>query len=226
MQAELKSILIVEDNPVLLCVLTEIFSGLGWSVRVATHGSGALEEIRAEAPEILLSDLNMPGVSGFELLSITRLKFPAIKVVAMSGAYSGSQVPPGVAADAFYAKGGRLADRYRRRSLVGDPDRVAKVEGACLAPSIRCSNERPGDPVDDMLRVFPAEPISADECSPAAHPGHLSHCRCVVQIATVHELCDMDLTLPCSLAPTRQRGESAHVHYGAMRSSEGTVNLQ
>jgi len=61
--------------------------------------------MRHEAPDILLSDLNMPGMSGFELLSVVRRRFPAVLVIAMSGAFSGDQVPCGVTADAFYPKG-------------------------------------------------------------------------------------------------------------------------
>jgi CheY-like chemotaxis protein len=53
----------------------------------------------------LLEEPYMPRMSGFELLSIVRLRFPAIAVIAMSGAYSGMAAPQGVAADAFYAKG-------------------------------------------------------------------------------------------------------------------------
>ena len=74
-------------------------------MRSAVDGFSALSEIRQEAPEILLSDLNMPGMSGFELLSVVRRRFPAMQVIAMSGAFSGNGVPPGVAADAFYEKG-------------------------------------------------------------------------------------------------------------------------
>jgi CheY-like chemotaxis protein len=44
-------------------------------------------------------------MSGFELLSTIRTQFPAIPLIAMSGAFSGSQVPDGVIADAFYEKG-------------------------------------------------------------------------------------------------------------------------
>jgi CheY-like chemotaxis protein len=77
-------------------------------VRTAEDGFSALAEILQEIPEILLSDLNMPGMSGYELLSAVRRKFPAIRVVAMSGAFSGNEVPSGVAADAFYQKGSSL----------------------------------------------------------------------------------------------------------------------
>jgi hypothetical protein len=46
----------------------------------------------------------MLGMSGFELLSVLRRKFPPLAVIAMSSAFSGGEVPTGVAADAFYQK--------------------------------------------------------------------------------------------------------------------------
>jgi CheY-like chemotaxis protein len=55
-------------------------------------------------PDILLSDLDMPRMSGFELLSIVRRRYPKIKVVAMSGSSPRGKIPQGVAADAFYDK--------------------------------------------------------------------------------------------------------------------------
>jgi CheY-like chemotaxis protein len=98
-------IVVAEDNVVLLSVLSEILKECGYSVRTAPDGLGALAEIRNQTPQILLSDLNMPGMSGLELLSIVRRRYPRIRVVAMSGAHSGESVPRGVAADAFYEKG-------------------------------------------------------------------------------------------------------------------------
>lgn len=82
-------------------LLTEI----GYDVRSAENGFAALFEIGQLIPDILVSDLNMPGMSGFDLLPVVRRGFPAIRLVAMSGAFSGSAVPYGVAADAFYEKG-------------------------------------------------------------------------------------------------------------------------
>ena len=103
------SILIVEDEEPIRTSLAEILKVLGHRVRCAADGIAALVEINQEIPEILLSDLNMPGMSGFELLSAVRRRFPAIRVVAMSGAFCGHQVPDGVTADAFYAKGNGVA---------------------------------------------------------------------------------------------------------------------
>ena len=98
-------LLIVEDNVILRTTLSFIFLEYGYDVRSAADGFSALVEIRREAPDVLLSDLNMPGMAGFELLSVVRRRFPEIRVIAMSGASSGDRVPPGVAADGFYEKG-------------------------------------------------------------------------------------------------------------------------
>jgi CheY-like chemotaxis protein len=98
-------IVVVDDNPVLVSVISEIFCECGHSVRAVSDGFVALAEIRKGVPDILLSDLCMPGMSGYELLSVVRRRFPTIRVIAMSGAFSGGKVPHGIAADAFYAKG-------------------------------------------------------------------------------------------------------------------------
>ena len=101
-------LLIVDDDTSLRTSLSELFSVIGYRVRSASDGVAALSEIRNEVPDAILSDLNMPGMSGFELLSIVRGSLPAIKLIAMSGAFSGYKIPSGVTADAFYEKGGNM----------------------------------------------------------------------------------------------------------------------
>ena len=91
-----------------------VLSELGLRVRSASDGLAALMEMRHEAPDILLSDLNMPGMSGFELLSVVRRRYPAVLVIAMSGAFSSDQVPCGVTADAFFPKGSGVAILMRK----------------------------------------------------------------------------------------------------------------
>jgi CheY-like chemotaxis protein len=70
-QAKVK-FLIVDDDPYTRMSLSHIFTELGYSVRRAEDGFSALFEIRQEIPDIILSDLNMPGMSGFEFLSVVR----------------------------------------------------------------------------------------------------------------------------------------------------------
>ena len=102
---EMHDVLVADDNPLLVSVLAEIFRESGYSVRTAPDGFVALAMIRDRIPDFLISDLNMPRMSGFELLSIVRRRFPRIAVIAMSGAYPGTTLPCGIPADAFYAKG-------------------------------------------------------------------------------------------------------------------------
>ncbi|WP_263353498.1 response regulator [Acidicapsa acidisoli] len=98
------SLLIVDDDPSIRDYLYEMFACMGHFVRTAEDGFHALHEMRASLPDILLSDLNMPRMSGFELLSVVRRRFPSIYVIAMSGDNPRSDIPNGVAADGFYEK--------------------------------------------------------------------------------------------------------------------------
>jgi hypothetical protein len=66
----------------------------------------------------------MPKMSGFELLLVVRRRFPAIKAIAMSGAFCGDEVPSGVAADAFYQKGSSISSLVRIMDTLPQPDRA------------------------------------------------------------------------------------------------------
>ncbi len=100
-------LLVVEDEPTIRRLFVTLLTASGYSVAEAEDGFTALEEVRRQRPALILSDLNMPRMTGFELLSIIRRRFPAIRVIAMSGAFAGDSVPRGVSADAFYEKSGR-----------------------------------------------------------------------------------------------------------------------
>lgn len=97
-------LLIVDDGLPIRMSLLSMFTALHYAVRSAPDGFTALAEIRNEIPDLILSELNMPGMSGYELLSIVRRHFPSIRVIAMSRAFSDESVSPGVAADGLYPK--------------------------------------------------------------------------------------------------------------------------
>jgi CheY-like chemotaxis protein len=98
------SLLIVDDDHAITTTLSHIFRGFGHQVRTAEDGFSALQQIRNEVPDILVCDLNMPRMSGFELLSVIRRRLPEVFVIASSAAFSGEEVPAGIAADAFHEK--------------------------------------------------------------------------------------------------------------------------
>jgi CheY-like chemotaxis protein len=99
-------ILIVDDDPSIRETMKMLLKASGYDVSTAEHGFDALLQLKTLVPAVIISDLNMPQMSGFEFLSVVRRRFPEIPVIAVSGAYeSGDLVPGGVIADAFYAKG-------------------------------------------------------------------------------------------------------------------------
>lgn len=117
-------LLVVEDDPDLRTTISAILTTCGYGVRSSSDGLSALKEIRADMPDIVLSDLFMPGMSGCELLSVIRRRFPGIQVVAMSSAYSDGQSRGGINADAFYEKATNL------RSLLAIIEEIRKTRTA------------------------------------------------------------------------------------------------
>jgi CheY-like chemotaxis protein len=77
----------------------------GYEVATAEDGFDALLQLKRAVPDVIICDLNMPKMSGFEFLSVVRRRFPKVSVIASSGAYAHEVVPSGVIADAFHAKG-------------------------------------------------------------------------------------------------------------------------
>ncbi len=59
-------ILIVDDNPTNLKVLSDALRDQGWITLVATDGESALEQIEYALPDLILLDVMMPGIDGFE----------------------------------------------------------------------------------------------------------------------------------------------------------------
>jgi CheY-like chemotaxis protein len=99
-------VLVVDDEANVRNTTLMLLESAGYDVDTAENGFDALLQLGKTVSDIIISDLNMPQMSGFEFLSVVRRRFPDIPVIAVSGAYdSGDQVPGGVIADAFYSKG-------------------------------------------------------------------------------------------------------------------------
>ncbi|HZR77822.1 MAG TPA: response regulator [Chthoniobacterales bacterium] len=97
-------LLLVDDEPVSRDVLQDSLSDKGYDVGVAKDGFDALAQMRGALPDLIISDLKMPNMSGFEFLSITRRRFPQIPTIAVSGEFYPPIEPLGVLADAFLSK--------------------------------------------------------------------------------------------------------------------------
>lgn len=82
-------ILLVDDNPNNLKVLSEMIQGYGWKALMATNGESAIEQTEYALPDLILLDVMMPGIDGFE--TCRRLKanpitqnIPVIFMTALS----------------------------------------------------------------------------------------------------------------------------------------------
>src|SRR5947209_7531413 len=106
-------LLIVDDDAGVRDVTSQVFAEVGYKVETAVDGADALRVVGRFHPDLLITDLRMPGMSGFELLVIVREQFPHLPVIAISGEYSGDAVPEGVIADAFLCKGQFPISRLR-----------------------------------------------------------------------------------------------------------------
>jgi DNA-binding NtrC family response regulator len=62
-----KEILVVDDTPASLRLLTELLTGHGYRIRPAQDGPMALESVAAKTPDLILLDVNMPGMDGYEV---------------------------------------------------------------------------------------------------------------------------------------------------------------
>ena len=65
--SEQEEILVVDDTPIVMNLLMDILSAEGFQVRSANNGKLALNLIAAKPPQLILLDINMPGMDGFEV---------------------------------------------------------------------------------------------------------------------------------------------------------------
>src|ERR1700737_1935338 len=97
-------LLIIDDEPLCRGLVKSSLSTKGYEVCLAKDGFAALAQMRGALPDLIVSDLKMPNMSGFEFLSIARRRFPQIPTIAVSGDFHPPVEPLGVLADAFLAK--------------------------------------------------------------------------------------------------------------------------
>ena len=80
-----RSILIVEDYELLLNMLSEAFAGPDWQVLKANNGLSGWELFQRNPVDIVLTDIQMPGLSGIELAHRIRKQSPKTIIALMSG---------------------------------------------------------------------------------------------------------------------------------------------
>jgi len=128
-----RRILIVDDDASARELIGTLLTHEGYyEVLTASDGFEALAAMRGGIPDLMISDLKMPNMSGFELLSVVRKRFPSIAVIAMSAEFR----PASFALDI-------LADRYLRKGETPPLEIVETVRELLEVSPLRSQPARP-----------------------------------------------------------------------------------
>lgn len=198
-------VLIVDDDPLVLETSAAIVRSFGFSVRTAEDGFVALQILREVLPDIIVADLRMPGMSGFELLSIVRRRFPHIPTIAISGEYVMANMPLGLLVDHFFQKGGYTPEQLlaKMKELIADsPIRphLGKVDKAPLwIPKMDA----------DYVVVTCPECLRSSSIPDSIVSEELKETECVACGATIRYLVDASilkvLAQKKNMLPSRER---------------------
>ena len=85
----MQRILLVDDDPEICAVLRGVLRDEGYSVETAPDGRTALARMAAAPPDLLITDLLMPGLTGWSLFARVRRLSPTLPIIVISGSDPG-----------------------------------------------------------------------------------------------------------------------------------------
>jgi DNA-binding response OmpR family regulator len=102
-------ILIIDDDVVLRQALTKHLERAGHEIRQAADGDAGIRACERQAADVVIVDIFMPGQGGLQTIDRLRRAWPAVKIVAMSGAPTAGSLDVGrhavaLGADRFIGK--------------------------------------------------------------------------------------------------------------------------
>jgi CheY-like chemotaxis protein len=99
-------VLLVEDDPTIREILSMELEEAGFKAQQAEDGIDGLVKLREELPQVIISDLQMPRMSGIEFIWVVRRRFPSIPVIVLSGSIP-DELPPEIKPDRCFEKSAR-----------------------------------------------------------------------------------------------------------------------
>ena len=81
----MQRVLIIEDDDVFLNVMNIALLRAGYTVMTARNGIAGLSLCHQSPPDLVITDISMPGKDGFEITSELRSRYPDMKIIAISG---------------------------------------------------------------------------------------------------------------------------------------------
>ncbi|MEQ8330229.1 MAG: sigma-54 dependent transcriptional regulator [Longimicrobiales bacterium] len=125
-------ILLVDDETGILDTLKILFKGEGYDVVVANSGKAALHTLEVERPDIVLSDIRMPGAGGLDVMAKVREVDPQIPVILMTAQASLQTAVRAVNEGAYY---------YLQKPFAND-ELLAICRRAAEARQLKAENTR------------------------------------------------------------------------------------
>jgi CheY-like chemotaxis protein len=78
-------ILIIEDEPIILEAYTLALRSRGFKVTAACNGFKAIKSALSDTPDLLLTDYNLPDMTGAEILATLRTHYPLLPAILATG---------------------------------------------------------------------------------------------------------------------------------------------
>jgi DNA-binding response OmpR family regulator len=149
----MKNVLIVEDNLVMLRGLKDNFESKGYQVKTATDGELGLKTAITEKPDLIILDIMLPKINGYEVCSLIRKKNLNIPIIMLTAKDQEKDIVLGLnlGADDYVTKPFSIkvllarAEALRRRRRDEEPP--VYEFGNCLLNIIDCTFVRDGKEV-------------------------------------------------------------------------------
>jgi two-component system response regulator HydG len=142
-------ILVVDDETAILEALSILFRGEGYEVTVADSGPKAFAALEDERPDIVLTDIRMPGAGGLEVLSHAQEVDPELPVILMTAQASLQSAVRAVNEGAYY---------YLQKPFAND-ELLAICRRAAEARELRVENKRLKKEIKKQSHGGAARPI-------------------------------------------------------------------
>ena len=97
-------VLLVDDESAIRDLLSIHLEKAGFKAIHAEDGIDALVKLRDKLPSVIITDLKMPRMTGFEFIAVVRRRFPTIPIIALAGEIP-SEFPEAIKPDCWFEKG-------------------------------------------------------------------------------------------------------------------------
>lgn len=97
-------ILIVDDDAAIRAAISEILEMEGYTVITVADGAAALRQIEEEAPALMLLDMRMPGINGWDVAHILQQRGSTVPILVMTAAQDARRWAEQIGASGYLAK--------------------------------------------------------------------------------------------------------------------------